>query len=141
MVLKQRLAAGIQKLIDRNGTAIRIRYFTQTIGSVWDDDSTLAVDSNLWTSGIILPLNLKQGSSDSIALEQGKLIEQDRKLFVHGSLILTGSEIQLKIQIGSPTGDEYSMLPVVIRVDAQNEPIYKQVYIRQIGGVGSLLGE
>lgn len=142
--LQNRLAAGMAKLLDRAGTQIRVQYFTSTIGSIYDDDVTWAKSGNdLWTSGIVLPLSRNPSSSDSVLLEQGKLLEDDKRLYVHGSLIFTGSEMTVSIRIGSPgteSDKQYSMLSFSRRLDAANTPIYKQIYIRQIGNTGSLLG-
>ena len=141
--MKQRLAAALQKIVSRAGTPIRVRYFAITPGSVYDDDVSLSISGNdLWTSGIMLPLSTGVGGADSMLIEQGKVLHNDSKLFLHGSLLLTGSEMQVKFQIGSPTGDEYSVIPPgPIKVSVQNEPIYKKVFVRRIGNVGSLLGE
>lgn len=145
MAMSTRLGAALNNLIVRGGAQLRVQYFTTTIGSVWDDDVTLAQSGgDHWTSGLILPLDLTKGSWDSILLEQGKIILDDKKIFIHGSLALTGSEMQVTFRIGSPGTDvsnQYTILDSVIRVEVQNTPIYKKVFIRQIGGVGSLLGE
>lgn len=144
MTLKQKLHAARKKIIDLGGTQIRIQYFTSTIGSVYDDDVSWAKSgADLWTSGLLFPLNSNRNSSDSILVEQGKLINNDQKLFVHGSLVFTGSEMTISIRIGSPgeqIDNQYSLLPLSQKYNIQNEPIYKQVYLRQIGGTGSLFG-
>lgn len=142
MTLPNKFAGAFNNIINRAGTQIKVQRFTTTFGSVWDDDVILTqTGGDLWTSGVILPLSHERGSSESILLEQGKLIENDRKLFIHGSLILTGSEISISIQVGSPTGPNFTMLDTDIRVNVSNVPIYRKVFIREIGGVGSLLGE
>ncbi len=142
MSLKNSLAGAFGKMIDRAGTPLKVQYFTSTIGSVYDDDTTWAQSgTDLWTSGIVLPLSHQRGSSDSILLEQGKLINDDKKLFIHGSLVLTGSEMTITIQSGSPLGENFTMLDSSIRVDVSNTAIYRKVFMRRIGGTGSLLGE
>lgn len=143
MSVQSNLTEGMRKIIERAGTPIRLRYFTLTIGSVWDDDVTLTVSGNdLWTSGVVLPLSSQRNSFDSILLEQGKLIEGDVKLFTHGSLLVTGSEFMVRIQLGSTTsGLEYTTLPNITTHEVSNTKIYKTIYLRQIGINGSLLGE
>ena len=140
--LKNRLAAGLSKIIDRAGVPIKVAYFTSTIGSVWDDDVTLTQSgTNLWTSGVILTIDATRGSWDSVLVEQGKLIDGDVKLFTHGSLLVTGSELQVRIMVGSP-GVEYSTIPEgAIAPEVQGTRIYKKVYLRQVGNCGSLIGE
>lgn len=148
--LKNQLAGAWQKMVVRAGTPVMIQYFTSTIGSVWDDDVSLSQSgANFWTSGIVLPLGQGPGNADAMLVEQGKLMEGDLKLYLHGSLFLTGSEMMVNITIGSPPSadNNYSLsMPLSKRYGpklffAQNTPIYKQVYIRRIFGTGSLLGE
>ena len=145
MSLKQNFAKALNSIITKGGTQIRVRYFSQTVGSVYDDDTTLAVSGNdLWTSGVFLPLSNQVGGPDRILVEQGKLSNDDSKLFTHGSLIFTSGVTQVKINIGSPLNPdkEYSMLQIGPTSHSVSEtPIYRTVYLRKIGGVGSLLGE
>ena len=144
MTLQTRLSDALNSLITKGGTQIRVQYFTSTIGSVYDDDVTWTQSgNNLWTSGLVIPLSRQQNSSDSILLEQGKLIENDKKLYIHGSLVFTGSEMTVSIRIGSPGTEndkQFSMLAHSKSYNVYNIPIYKQVYIREIGNNGSLLG-
>lgn len=145
MTIQQSLAAGFQKILDRGGVPIRVQYFTLTIGSIYDDDFSLAQSgTDLWTSGVIFPLSNRPGHSDSLLVEQGKLILGDSRLFLHGSLILTGSEHMIKLTVGSPASksNNYNIIPFgPVKYEVANTPIYKVVYIRQIGGTGSLFGE
>ena len=142
MTVQTKLAGAFNNILNRAGTQIKVQYFTQTVGSVWDDDVTLAQSGNdLWTSGVLLPLSHQVGTSESTLLEQGKLINDDKRLFIHGSIILTGSEMSISIQAGSPDGENFTMLENDIRVDIFGAPIYRKVFLRRIGGVGSLLGE
>jgi len=131
--LKSRLAAGIQKLFVRAGTQIHVRGFSQVIGSVWDDEVTLTEASSVWTSGIVLPIDASKGSFDSLLVEQGKLQSDDQRLFTHGSLLFTGSDFQVQVQIGSPNGDNYTIVPEgVISYNAQGTQIYKKAYITRL---------
>ena len=60
------LQNGFNKLNRLAGKQIRLRYFTTTIGSVYDDDVTLTQTGNdLWTSGIVLPINATDGSHEA----------------------------------------------------------------------------
>jgi len=137
---------GFAKILGKAGDQIRIRYFTGSIGSVWDDDKRLVKSgADLWTSGVVLPINTYRGSTDSLLMEQGLLTTADKRLFIHGSLFLTGSnagsDLKVKIQIGSPTGDEYHLIPEGgIVIPYAGTDIYKKAYIRMIAG-GSLIGE
>ena len=143
MVTKTRLQAGLNKMIKSAGTPIKITYFTATPGSVYDDDIVLSQNgSAVWTSGVVLPIDATRGSFDSVLVEQGKLIEDDQRLFVVGSLNMTGSEQVVRIGLGSPIRDEFSIIPPgAIRAEVSSTAIYKKVYIRRIGGTGPLQGE
>jgi hypothetical protein len=145
MALKDSLARSMQRIITKGGTQIRVRYFSQTLGSVYDDDTTLAVSGNdLWTSGVFLPLSKQLGGPDRILVEQGKLSQEDSKLFTHGSLLFTSGVTQVKINIGSPLNAdrEFTMIPLGPTIASVSEvPIYRTVYLRKVGGTGSLLGE
>ena len=139
MTLKDDLKTGFNTLIQKAGTQIRLRYFNETVGSVWDDEVNLVQSgTDLWTSGIVLPLN---GTADSFIVEAGKLKTDDKKLYTHGSLTFTGLDLQFKVQIGSPTGDEYNLFsPGTVDAEVENTKIYKKAYLRRID-IGSLIGE
>src|SRR3990167_2766198 len=141
MTTRQSLAAGYQKILDRAGIRIRVQYFNQVY-----DDASLLVQSggDLWTSGVVFPLSNNPGHSDSILLEQGKLLNSDSKIYLHGSLLLTGSELSVKITVGSPsnTDTNYLIMPQgATSYSVSNTPIYKVCYLRRVGGNGSLLNE
>lgn len=141
MTLKGELQEALDSIITNAGTPIRIQYFTSSIGSVYDDDVTLSKSGNdLWTSGVVLPLNIKAGTFDSLLVEQGKLRTDDVKLFVHGSIFSTGSQFEFNVMIGSP-GDVYSaMSPGTIAPQIQGERIYRKMFLRLLTN-GSLMGQ
>ena len=141
MTLKDTLSAGFNSLVNKAGKQIRIKYYTQVIGSVWDDETVLTLDSTTWTSGIVLPINATRGSYESILMEQGKLLGHDQRLYVSGGLTLTGSALQIKIGLGSPPAEEFTIVPEgIIMAEAENQEIYKKVFIRRLT-TGSLVGE
>ena len=139
MTFKDTLINGFNTLISRTGKQIRIRYFTEVFDNVYDCGSYLTISgTDIWTSGIIVPLN---SSADSLLLEQGKLINGDMKLYVTGSLIFTGSNLQIRVGTGSPSSNEYSIISDGTQIwEAQNTKIYKKAYLRFIT-TGSLIGE
>ena len=142
MGLKEDLSNGMMKIIETAGTPMRIQYFTQTAGSVWDDDTTLAQSgTDLWTSGVVLPINAHFGQSEGLLVEQGKLLSNDQKLYMHGSVLSVGSEFKFKVGMGSPIGGEYSLVgPAIIAPEVESTPIYRKVYIRRLTN-GSLVGQ
>ena len=141
------LIAGLNKMIAKIGKPIRVRYFSAEPGSVWDDDVTLTevTGSEIWTSGIVLPLSNKYGSEDVRLIEQGKLTTQDQKMYVNGSFDFTGtgSNIQVKIAMnGSPTQlYNYTLTDMgAVPYEVYGTPIYKRAFIRKLTN-GSLVGE
>jgi hypothetical protein len=134
------LQRGFSNVISKAGTPIKIDYFNIVYDNVYDDVEDLIISGTLWTSGVILALNRVESSTDFVLMEQGLLADSDRKLYVNGSLGLVGSEVSVKIQIGSPTGDTYTTIPNgAITHEVEGLPIYKKVYLRRL--TGSLLGE
>jgi len=141
------LSAGMANVISKAGKPVRIRYFSEVAGSVWDDEVALTevAGSEVWTSGIVLPLSNKYGSEDVILVEQGKLNNQDQKMYVNGSLDFTGVGSNIKVKIGmtgSPTQiDNYTIIPQGgIPYEVEGTQIYKKVFIRRLTN-GSFIGE
>ena len=134
------LIKGLNKAIHDAGTKIRVRYFNQTYDDVYDDSVELTKSgTDLWTSGIVFSLNSRPASTDSLLMEQGKLNNSDKKMFVNGSMIVTGSELQCKIMIGSP-GEDFAVIPDGCLIqEAEGVAIYKRIFLRRL--TGSLIGE
>jgi hypothetical protein len=123
------------------GQQIRIKYYNTIFGagSYYDDNITLSKSgSDLWTSGVILPISQSRGSSEAVLLEQGKLFVNDTKLYIQGTVNTSG---ELKIGLGSPVKNEYFILTDgVMKWDVNEVPILKKVYLRRLS-TGSLVGE
>ena len=144
MPINDELAYGLQEMIRRAGKQIRLRYFTQTLGSIYDDDVILTISGNdIYTSGIVLPINSKTGTYENLMVEQGKLNPWDQRLYTHGSLLFNSGALNVKIGLGSPTSntEQYSIIPLGgITAEVNNNQIYKKIYIRRLP-LGSLQGE
>ena len=147
MGISNTLSAGFGNIINKAGKPIRVRYFSLEPGSVWDDDVTMTevTGSEVWTSGVTMSLSNKYGSEDVNLVEQGKLRNQDQRLYVNGSLDFTGVGSNFKVKIGmngSPTQtDNYTILPLGgIPYEVEGVQIYKKVYIRRLTN-GSFIGE
>ena len=127
------------------GQQCRIKYYGTGVsgaGSYYDDAVQLVQSGvDYWTSGVVLPISNTRGSSDAILLEQGKVLTQDTKLYVQGSVPTSGT---IKIGLGSVTdmsGREYSLLSEgVTKWDVNEVPILKKLFIRHLD-TGSLTGE
>ena len=68
------------------GVVFRIRYYTETIGSVWDDERTITGSTSLYLSGIMEKIDATRGSEDEVLLEQGRIRYDDSKIFIAGSI-------------------------------------------------------
>lgn len=139
MTISTQLSAGFVNAINKIGRPIRLQYFTQTTGSVYDDSGTLVQSgTDLWISGAIFPLKNREGSEDAVLLEQGKLQDKDKKLYVNGSIDFSGIDQTIKVQLGSPTGEVYSTIPLGAKApEVSGDKIYKKQYIRFLGTTGS----
>lgn len=133
MGVNDKLVKALARATELAGTSVRLRYYIPTIGSVWDDELTgLTPSGTLWFSGVVFPLNTSDGSTDSVLLKEGKLINLDKKLYVNGSITFAGSSFINDIMVGSPSGELYTPIPLGgIVWEAQGIPVYKVQYIRR----------
>lgn len=130
-----------QALIEFAGI-VRFRYFTVSGADAnYDNDVTLTQSGpDIYVSGINQPLDKMDGTQDAVLMQQGKLLNNDRRLYVAGSVDTSGL---WKLAIGSPTGDEYSLATEDGGVTAwsiADIDIYKKIYLRRLT-TGSLAEE
>ena len=125
------------------GDLIRLKYYNiALVGSYYDDDTALTQSGgDLWTSGLVQPLDTRSGSKDSLLLQQGKITIDDKKVYVDGSIQTSGLG-PIKLGVGSPTPQENEILNngQVIEWQLNGSPIYKKIYCRYLTG-GSFVGE
>lgn len=138
----QRLQLGFNKLINVFGNQISVKYYSQTLGSIYDEpDQITQSGATVWGSGAIVPLD--KSSDDLVLLEQGKIGYDDMIMFVNGSLSLGpigGSITQVKIGVGSPSTNFYQLVQEGTNQWFNEDiPVYKKVYVRRL--TGSLYGE
>lgn len=139
------LANGFQYLLNNGGRIFSVRYYTQLMDDVYDEPYQLTQSGNtLWFSGI-LQCPDPNNAEDNLLLEQGKIGMNDLRCYFHGSLWLsqptTGSVIQTKIGVGSPTENYYSIIPIGAQSEEVfGQSIYKRAFIRRLTN-GSLIGE
>jgi hypothetical protein len=138
----ERFSRAFEKCNSNFSDSLKIRYFSRTYDDVYDDEVNLTISgTDLWLSGTVQSLDTTQGSADANLIEQGRLINSDTKIFLNGSVLLTGSETEMKIQIGSPTGEQYSLIPMgALNRQVNGVPIFKVAYLRRLT-TGSLIGE
>jgi len=112
------------------GRQITVTSFTGSAGSSdYDDEYTYTqVSGTTFTSGILLPIKNKFGSEDAVLMEQGKLLTKDKKLYINGSVDVSGNVL---IGLGSPASEYYSIIPDGVKLlNLSNEDVYKKIYIR-----------
>jgi len=136
MGVNTKLTQALNRTMQLAGTQIRVRYYETVFDDVYDEAIELIQSGNsLWTSGIVFPIRAKEGSSESILMSQGKLQDSDKKLYTNGSLALAGSILNVDIQLGSPSGELYAMIPDGgIVYEAEGAPVFKYQFIRRLTG-------
>mgnify|MGYP001586054639 CR=1 FL=1 len=135
------LSNGLNQQIILAGNVFRVRYYTETIGSVWDDDRTLAASGNsLYLSGIILKIDSTQGNEDQVLLQQGRIRYDDSKIFINGSIQTTSGARVFTIAVSGASTTERvyrEITPGVIMPQYAGTNIYKKIYARELP-LGSL---
>lgn len=136
MGVNTKLVQALNRTIELAGTQIRIRYYNPIFDDTYDEaQATIQSGTDTWISGVVLPVNSREGSNDSVLLAQGKLVDSDKKLYVNGSVSFTGSTEMVDVQLGSPTGDLYTTIPDGgIIWEAEGLPVYKQQFVRKLTG-------
>jgi len=142
MVTAASLRTDVQKFINEGGLKVRFRYFSVSGGSASYDDDVVLTQSgtDYWTSGLFHPVGTgNERSSEAFLVEQGKLLNNDSKLYVLGDVNTSGT---FKVQIGSPTSKgEFSLISDgVVRWDIGGVAVYQKLFIRYLTN-GSILGE
>ena len=135
------LSDGLNHITRLGGNVLRIRYFTENLGSVWDDDRTItASGNNLYLSGIILKIDATRGSEDQVLLEQGRIRYDDSKIFINGSIQTTSGQQVFTIAISGTSATERVYREIEQGVSMPQyfgTNIYKKIYCREIP-LGSL---
>ena len=120
------------------GDLVRLKYYNVSfVGSYYDDGVTLTQSgSDLWASGLIQPI----GASDSVLLQQGKILNDDVKVYIGGNIQTSGLG-PIKVGLGSPP-TEHTILSdgQTIQWDVNGSAIYKKMYCRYLTN-GSFVGE
>lgn len=140
MTIVSDFQAGVNEAL-KFGQICRIKYYNvgYGAGSYYDDDVSLTQSgAEYWISGVVLPINGTRGSSDSVLLEQGKILTEDTKLYIDGTINTSGT---IKVGLGSPVAGEYSLLSEgVTKWSVNDTSVLKKLYIRRLTN-GSFIGE
>ena len=101
------------------------------------DDGKIYTESGttVWTSGILVPIDAKEGSNEAVLMAQGELSTKDKKLILRGE---TSIPTDFVIGLGSPSTEFYKRVPIGDYVlESRGEPLYKRIYLR-VNNTGSL---
>lgn len=136
MGLGNELRVDLNQFIKSYGKIFRIRYYEeQHDKGDYDDQPTLIKSgTDIYTSGLIFPINANRGSTEYSLLEQGKVLTNDSTAFFTGNVNFESSD-QIKIGVGSPvsTGSEFMLIPNTINsYEVAGEIVYKKIFIRRL---------
>ena len=133
------ISADVTKILSY-GDQVRIKLYTGSVALADYDDAQVLTQSgsDIWASGLNMPVKASWGSREAVLMENGKLTTNDKKIFVAGT-VETGKI--MKIGSGSPVVEEYSLIPEgVTCYPAYGTPAYKKMYCRFLP-TGSLINE
>lgn len=98
-------------------------------GNDYDDSIIQTVTGSSWISGLVFPMKGKSGSTESILIEQGKLLTKDKILYIHGNNNISSSG--LLIGIGSPNSEYYTIISNGINTYTVNgSNVYHKLWLR-----------
>ena len=97
-------------------------------GADYDDIAIQTVTGSVVTSGLIFPVRGKQGSTEAMLMEQGKLLMKDKILYLGGDVQLNSSG--LLVGLGSPLV-YYTIIPDGIQsYEANGSVIYNKLFLK-----------
>lgn len=123
------LNTGLNKLFI-NGNGILVNLINYSIeGNDYDDILTQTNIGSSFISGLEFPMHSKQGSSEALLLDQGKLLMTDKIVYI-GSTALSSSG--LLIGLGNPPIAYYTIVENGITTYRTNgSVVYNKLYLRQ----------
>jgi hypothetical protein len=139
MVTPGELRSDIDNIL-RNGEVVRFRFLTGSQAADGFDDDVVWVQSgaDVFTSGLVQPLDTSRGSKEANLLEQGLLTTNDLKCYVQGTVETSGL---FKLGIGSPNYVDMFQAEAGVQVwGVGGENVYKKVYLTELT-TGSFIGE
>ena len=140
MTFTSQLGADFHRTIKMIGLPLRIKYYNTTYpgaGSYYDDNRTLSQSgSDLWISGVTMPIRAKEGSDEAFLVSQGRLLTDDKAIYINGSISTSGI---FQIGIGSPPSTENAVIGEgVTNWTLEGNSLIKKIYVRALT-TGSLL--
>ncbi len=144
VVTSTSLQKDIEQIL-KYGEQVRFKYYNTSFGagSYYDDDvSYTQSGTDFWTSGLVQPIDTKLGGYDALLLQQGKVVVDDKKCYVLGTVQTSGLGPVKIGMTGSPTTRQYEILNdgQTISWNVGGSSVYKKLYLRHIP-TGSFIGE
>ncbi len=121
---------------------IRIKHLIGSVSNTDFDDAQVMTQSgnDVYTSGICFPIKATRGSTDAVLLEQGRITQNDKKIYIAGDVATTDI---MKIGLGSPVYQEHSIIEkgvISYPPTSNGDYIYKQMFCQELSN-GSYIGE
>lgn len=127
-------------MLSAYGELISVQYYSEEHNPDGYDDDVMFLQSGntLWVSGLVQPLDVRQGSREALLVQEGRLQREDLRLYVSGTLNLSQ---QTKIGIGSPARDYFKIVDLgVNQWSSEGSVIYEKIYLSRLTS-GKLPGE
>jgi len=133
------LRSDVNSMISSYGAPIRIRKYIIGYDATYGTTSGISLSGTSWCMGLQQPIRSDMAGDDYKFLEQGKIKTNDSKVYLTGSVNLSGNKV--KVGVGSPNPTEYELLNQgAIPQYLNGSVVYQKAYIR-ILNTGSWLGE
>ena len=117
--------------MNSQGRIIRLRYYTSTAGSVYDDDRIMTLSgTDLYISGLVQHVNPVQNSQEQILVEQGRIGIDDKKFFIAGSVAGTSGLRVFTIGISGLNEIYEPIIPGTINPQTKDNFVYQIIYGR-----------
>ncbi|MCK5625126.1 hypothetical protein KAI04_04770 [Candidatus Pacearchaeota archaeon] len=124
------LINGLNNLFSHAGISTSINIIEYNfIESDYDDERIQTQTGSNVVSGLVFPIKSSQGSSEALLLQEGKLLTNDKVLYI-GSCNVSGAVV-VELQ-----NDFYTIIPDGIQTwDVNGSTVYSKMFIRKnLGG-------
>jgi len=131
LLSKQLLIDGLAQIIPNGFNTIANVYKVSFTAGSYDDEQVVTINGSFLSSGLLFPIRGKQGSQEAMLMEQGKLLTQDKVIYLNSTTNFNGSAYLFNIG-----GSIYSVVPDgITNWQITGSTIYNKVYLRyQKGG-------
>lgn len=142
VVTAANLRVDFNDLMSEIGQVVRIKTYVGSSdgsGSNWDNIGSYTTGTTTYCLGFKQPLGKDTAGDDLKFMQEGRLRVDDSKIFITGSVNLSGARV--KLGLGSPSYVEYTYLFEGERHhNIAGTTVYKEIYIRELPN-GSYYGE